>query len=244
MQEEHAMKRVSLGCLSFFFVLCTFLISVSAQDTPTMINGGVLNGKATSLPKPAYPADAKAAGLEGTVFVDVVIDETGKVISALAATDVRKISKGPGSEPVEVPPADPILREAAEKAALEATFSPTQLSGKPVKISGSIIYNFVAGAASQSDSPSISGGILNGKAVSLPLPEYPAAARAVKAAGAVTVRITIDESGEVVDAAAVSGHPLLRSAAVDAARAAKFAPTVLSGQPVKVTGVLTYNFAP
>ena len=90
----------------------------------------------------------------------------------------------------------------------------------------------------------ISGGVLNGKATSLPKPPYPAAARAVQASGAVTVQVLISESGSVISATAVSGHPLLRSAAVSAARGAHFSPTLLSGQPVKVSGVITYNFNP
>lgn len=88
----------------------------------------------------------------------------------------------------------------------------------------------------------ISGGVLNGKAISLPKPPYPPAARAVRASGSVNVQVLVDESGNVVSASAVSGHPLLRAAAVSAARGAKFAPTKLSGQPVKVSGVITYNF--
>ena len=90
----------------------------------------------------------------------------------------------------------------------------------------------------------ISGGVLNGKAVSLPKPPFPPAARAVRASGSVSVQVLIDESGNVVSAAAVSGHPLLRSAAVAAARGAKFSPTSLAGQPVKVSGVISYNFVP
>lgn len=88
----------------------------------------------------------------------------------------------------------------------------------------------------------ISGGVLNGKARSLPKPAYPAAARAVRAGGPVTVQVLIDENGNVVSASAVSGHPLLKAAAASAARSAKFSPTMLSGQPVKVSGVITYNF--
>ncbi|MEQ1924310.1 MAG: energy transducer TonB, partial [Pyrinomonadaceae bacterium] len=88
----------------------------------------------------------------------------------------------------------------------------------------------------------VEGGVLNGKATSLPKPEYPAAAKAVKAQGAVTVQITVDEQGNVVAASVVSGHPLLRSAAETAARGATFSPTYLSGQAVKFSGVLTYNF--
>jgi protein TonB len=90
----------------------------------------------------------------------------------------------------------------------------------------------------------ISKGVVNGSAISLPKPPYPAAARAVRASGAVNVQVLIDENGNVVSATAVSGHPLLRQAAVQAARSAKFKPTLLSGQPVKVNGVIVYNFVP
>jgi len=90
----------------------------------------------------------------------------------------------------------------------------------------------------------ISGGVLNGKATRLVRPEYPAAARAVKASGAVNVQVTIDEQGNIISASAVSGHPLLRQAAEQAARQAQFAPILLEGVPVKVTGVIVYNFVP
>jgi periplasmic protein TonB len=88
----------------------------------------------------------------------------------------------------------------------------------------------------------ISGGVLNGKAISLPKPPYPPIAKQAHAAGTVVVQVTIDENGNVISAHAVSGHPLLQAVAVAAARGAKFSPTKLSGQPVKVTGVITYNF--
>jgi protein TonB len=88
----------------------------------------------------------------------------------------------------------------------------------------------------------VSGGVLNGKAISKPQPAYPPIAKAARASGTVTVQIVVDESGRVIQASAVSGHPLLQQAAVAAARQARFSPTLLSGQPVKVSGVITYNF--
>jgi TonB family protein len=90
---------------------------------------------------------------------------------------------------------------------------------------------------------SISGGVLNGKAITLPKPEYPIEAQNVGASGTVTVQVTVDESGNVIEARAVSGHPLLQHASVTAAQLAKFSPTSLMGEPVKVTGVLIFNFA-
>ena len=88
----------------------------------------------------------------------------------------------------------------------------------------------------------VSGGVLNGKAINLVRPPYPPAARAVHASGQVQVQVLIDENGNVISASAVSGHPLLKQSAEQAARASKFSPTLLSGQRVKVSGVIVYNF--
>jgi TonB family protein len=88
----------------------------------------------------------------------------------------------------------------------------------------------------------ISGGVLNGKAVHLVQPPYPAIARSAHASGQVTVQVLIDEDGNVVAAHATSGHPLLQASAVAAARGSRFTPTKLNGQPVKVNGVIIYNF--
>ena|GEM_PF-301807 len=95
---------------------------------------------------------------------------------------------------------------------------------------------------SQSSRGVISGGVLNGKAIYKPAPVYPPIAKAARAEGTVTVQILVDEDGNVVRASAVSGHPLLQQAAVNAARLARFTPTRLEGKPVKVRGVVTYNF--
>jgi TonB family protein len=88
----------------------------------------------------------------------------------------------------------------------------------------------------------ISGGVLNGKAIVLPKPDYPADAKAAGAAGPVAVQVTVDEIGNVIEAKAVSGHPLLQQPSVNAAFQARFAPTSLMGEPVKVSGVIVYNF--
>lgn len=88
----------------------------------------------------------------------------------------------------------------------------------------------------------ISGGVINGKAINLVKPEYPSAAKAVRASGAVNVQVTVDENGDVISATAVSGHALLKSSAVKAAKESKFNPTMLSGQKVRVSGIIVYNF--
>jgi protein TonB len=88
------------------------------------LSGGVLNSKAVSLPPPAYPEAAMRMRVAGIVTVEVVIDVTGRVISAKAVA-------GPET-----------LRDAAERAARQARFTPALLSGQPVKIAGTIDYKF------------------------------------------------------------------------------------------------------
>jgi len=84
----------------------------------------------------------------------------------------------------------------------------------------------------------IAGGMLNGKAIYLPLPESPGGE-----AGVVLVAVVIDEQGSVTEARAVSGPQNLHAAAVSAARLARFSPTLLMGEPVRVSGTLSYSFA-
>lgn len=84
--------------------------------------------------------------------------------------------------------------------------------------------------------------VLQSKAISLPQPPYPPLARQIHIGGPVTVQILVDEQGKVVSAQAMSGHPTLIGAAREAALRARFTPTVLNGVPVKVQGVITYNF--
>jgi protein TonB len=84
----------------------------------------------------------------------------------------------------------------------------------------------------------LAGGMLNSKAIYLPVPEVPAG----EATGVVLIQVLIDEQGAVIDARAVSGPQHLQAAAVSAARLARFTPTLMLGEPVRVSGTLSYNF--
>jgi TonB family protein len=211
------------------------------RTVSNVVSGGILNGKATLLPSPVYPPVARAAQASGTVNVQVTVDEEGNVISAVAVSG------------------HPLLRAAAVNAARGAKFNPTKLSGVPVKVVGVLVYNFLPADPPKDSSPppvasaapsdklvqppgSINGGILNGKAISLPKPPYPPVARAAHASGGVEVQVIVDETGVVAEAKAISGNPLLRAAATSAARGARFEPTLLEGRPVKIFGVILYEF--
>lgn len=88
-----------------------------------------------------------------------------------------------------------------------------------------------------------SGGVLQQSAIRRVEPVYPPLAKAAEVSGAVVVEITVDEQRDVISARAISGHPLLKDAAVDAARGWKFSPMTLGGVPVKVIGTITFNFS-
>ncbi|MBX3243344.1 MAG: TonB family protein [Acidobacteria bacterium] len=122
------MQKTGTAVVTILLMLATSLFAFG-QEAPERkpIIGGVLNGKAISLPKPTYPEDARAARVQGTIKVQIVVDESGKVISAKTLDGVEL----------------PSMRAAAEAAALNATFSPTLLSGQPVKVQGVIEYDFV-----------------------------------------------------------------------------------------------------
>ncbi len=89
-------------------------------------------------------------------------------------------------------------------------------------------------------SKAIEGGVLNGKAIDLPEPKLPEGA--TKVGGKVRVRVLIDETGKVISAEVEDGRIELRRAALEAARKARFSPTLLAGQPVKVYGFINYIF--
>jgi protein TonB len=86
---------------------------------------GVANSRAISLPQPVYPQLARTAGIEGLVTVEILIDETGRVMTARATSG------------------NPLLRQEAERAATRARFTPTTLSNQPVKAKGIITFNFI-----------------------------------------------------------------------------------------------------
>lgn len=95
------------------------------RSVPRVIRKEVINGEAISLPKPAYPQLARQLRIQGRVSIQVLVDETGKVVSA------RPIS------------GDRFLVSGAQSAAYQARFSPTLIGDQPVKVSGVITYNFV-----------------------------------------------------------------------------------------------------
>jgi protein TonB len=188
---------------------------------------------------------------------DPNVDVRKEIIASMQETP-PKVPDQISNEKSKIPPRDPDKYTVKGDTNYSAANAPPPDYKGPVNSGGSGSDAGVTGNGGKEDTSGdpppapikkappkiVSGGVLNGKAVSLPKPAYPAAARAVRASGAVQVQVVIDEEGRVVSASAAGGHPLLQAAAVAAARQARFSPTMLSGQPVKVSGIITYNFVP
>ena len=177
--------------------------------------------------------------------------ETGElpVASNSSSSSNNSINSGKAAAP-EQPPS--VKRE--ERASKPAEPQPTPAPPKPIASSSPPASNAKPPASNSTSAPPadtpattpaskpVSGGVLNGKALYLPKPFYPPNARSARASGVVMVEVTLSEEGKVISARAVAGNPFLRQAAVDAARQARFTPTILSGKPVQVAGVINYNF--
>ncbi|MGI9107165.1 MAG: TonB family protein [Pyrinomonadaceae bacterium] len=105
------------------------------------------------------------------------------------------------------------------------------------------LFLAIASGATPGSEKEVQGGVLNGKALYKPAPDYPFSAKQTRRQGVVTVQVTVDETGKVIAAKATQSPDLSLSRVSEAAaRGARFTPTLLSGTPVKVTGIITYNF--
>lgn len=234
-----------LLCLSFIFVVfgaghLAFSQVKPTESLPTIV----------SAPPFAISSEDEESGIHGVMKVAVEIDKGGNVTRA----SVYVGPSWPCSEDFDK--RVNLMMRDAEKSVLGYKFSPAVKNGIPVE--SRIGLTIQVGKAAREKLPvnppsntngakdpnSINGGVLNGKAISLPRPAYPAQARAERASGAVSVQVLISEEGKILSAQAVDGSPLLQFAARASACGARFSPTLLEGKPVKVSGVIVYNFVP
>ncbi|HEV7644384.1 MAG TPA: TonB family protein [Pyrinomonadaceae bacterium] len=218
------------------FLLWFTIVSISAQTSETrpripVIKTGVLNKKAISpLPAPILPSsvDPRDVAGSGPVNVEALIDMDGKVISAKAISG------------------HPLLRKSAEEAALKTRFRPTLADGPAIRVLGTLVYDLASFGLRPEEKPPVvtTARVIShlrpDLVLSLPKPRYPEAAKAINAKGPVNVEVRVDENGKVILVKVLSGHPLLRAAAVSAAKRAKFKPTGLDRVHVLVN--IVYNF--
>lgn len=233
--------------LILVLLLAVFVGGAGAQAVPEDSAAKIISG-----PPFVMSEEAIAAGFDGEIAVALTINDEGQAKNVIVfAGPMYPCGSKPGKKLDQ-------LREAVKANVAASRFASQIKKGKPV--SSDVMIKFALRPAKKaSDAPLdvgqlpvrtgnaakiLSSGVLNGKALSLPKPRYPREARAKRASGAVTVSVLVDEQGKVISAGATSGDPLLQEASRDSACGAKFAPTTLQGQPVKITGVITYNFVP
>jgi TonB family protein len=178
------------------------------------------------------------------------IDRTARVqertIAMAPTTDPRSVPAQVGTRAIEVPPVTGLFRISTRNVDPPASVAP---GGCGTCTGNETSSTRVPGTTKPPDPPvlkpkteTLPARVLVSRAISLPQPPYPPLARQIHVQGSVPVQILVDESGGVISAHAVSGHAFLTRAAEEAALRARFTPTTLNGQAVKVQGVITYNF--
>ncbi len=216
------MRKIMI-LFSLIALFCFSQTNSAQNKEEKIIKGGIVNGKAVSLPPPDYPKEAENACAGGKVEVEILIGEDGNVISAKAISG------------------DELLQKPGIEAAKKAKFRPTE-SATPVKVRGILVYNF------DSKVKCITAGIVNKKAVNLPKPNaaniiHPKHLQ-IKKDEIVAVQVVVDFEGNVIYADAIAGHPALRNICESSARQTKFKPLTYTGAPVKVKALLAYKFKP
>jgi TonB family protein len=213
------MMRITLPLI---LLLVLFGLTFGQKTKPVKL--GIINGRATFLPKPIYPQEARDFCVGGKVEVEVLVDEKGNVIEAKAISG------------------DELLRESAVESAKKTTFSQPMIDAPIVKTRGIIVYNF----DSLAPKCIATNQIVNDRAIYLPKPNvqnivHPKHLQ-LKKDEIVKIEIIVNEEGKVTNARAISGHPLLRAVCENAARNTKFTTTTLG--KILIKAFLVYKIKP
>lgn len=242
---EYRVIKIQLSLL--FLSLTMLAMNASGQSKIPDSDAKIL-----SSPEFKLSEAVDKAGIDGTVLIAVNVNESGDVKSAeILSGPAWPCGQNPKKELDEI-------KKAVKESVLASKFSPAINDGKPhasffwITYKVGEAYQALLRKRAEEDAIKkgiappqiIKGGVLNGRALRLPRPEYPQLARRQHLFGSVAVEILIDEHGKVILAGAVNGPIVFQFEARNAACGAKFTPTLLSGNPVKVSGLITYHFSP
>ncbi|MCX6169154.1 MAG: energy transducer TonB [Ignavibacteriales bacterium] len=194
---------------------------------------------------PEYPKLAKLAGIEGTVYLKLLIDEKGNVVKA-------KVEKG----------VKDMLDEAALKAVKKAKFSPAILKDKPIKVWVVLPIAFKL-SFNENEPKIVSPGIQAPSNISdeepnpdakveyekgpepieFAKPAYPEEAKKNNITGKVFVKVLIDKEGTPKKAMVIeSDNDIFNQSAMDAIMKSKFTAAVNKGEKIPVWVVVPYKF--
>jgi TonB family protein len=197
---------------SFLLVGLAILLATAAVAGPRLVRQT----------KPVYPAEAKQAGVTGTVVLDAMIAPDG------AVRDVKVVS-GP-----------PMLVQAAVDAVSKWVYEPVTMDGAPVAARTKVTVNFgLPGSIAIEDTVSGANSL---RPVDMPRPKYPPEAKAAGIQGPVRLRAVVGADGAVKTLNVMSGEPALAEAALEAVRSWKYEPVVIDGKPVEVMVDIDVNF--
>jgi TonB family protein len=211
--------------------------SPPVSDAAVSSSGDSTKLEPLTIQKAIYPTEAAQKGIQGQVWVKLLVSETGDV------------------ENVEVVSGDPVLAKAAVDAVKKWKFKPFIKNGKPVKISTKMPLDF-AFSDKISDTPSsvssdnatapqrvqVAQGISRGLLVHKVQPIYPEAARQNRVQGTILLRAVIGTDGRIHELTPISGPKELLAAAIGAVQQWRYKPYVLNNEPVEVVTQITVNF--
>ena len=178
---------------------------------------------------PAASADARAAGTAPASGRNQAGGSNHGAVNSTVAM------RGPDSKPSAAPRRDVAAAKGGNTPAARPEAAKEVSAGEPIPVLTPVAAPFerVKGVSKEE---------LRAAATFMPRPVYPTGAAIARVEGTVDVHVIVNEQGEVTAARAESGHPLLRAAAEQAARMARFSPAKLAAEPTKIDGVLSFQF--
>jgi protein TonB len=223
----------------------TYDAQVEAQTTDLLVELAI--PPVNPAPEPERPRDSSPAPRRtpATAPVDRNVNEPQRTEGVSTTNDPTRVPESVGATPSSVPPVTGHFRIGNRNVDPPSVTPDTSGCVTCSGVTPKVVETETAPLPPTPPKPTmlhVSAPIILAKVVDLPKPMYPVLAKQARIQGPVNVQILIDETGRVISAQAVKGSPMLTSAAVDAARRARFTPTKLGDQPVKVQGVITYNF--
>ena len=223
----------------------TYDARVEAQNNDLSVLDWIPPVVPTNHVEPAHTAPAPRRSPPSTALVDQHITTPERTEAVAPTTDPTKVPDNVGIKRSDTPPVSgPVVisNRNADPPPSNDTGSTCASCPSTATTTPVVTTPPPTPTPRPPTTETVSSRVLVSKAVSLPQPPYPQIAKQAGIQGPVNVQILIDESGKVISAHAVSGSAMLTRAAEDAARRARFTPTKLNDQPVKVQGVITYNF--
>jgi len=250
------MKR---NLMASILVFCSLTLLASAQvSTPRVrTSESIMQGLTITKAAPVYPPLARQAQVQGSVILKVQISKSGDVVNiqlvsghpllAPAAIDAVKQWKYKpyllNGNPVEVETQVTLNFTLADKPAPASVAGDVPGPVPPGEEGGSALGNPVDQThPAPPQRVRISSGVAQGLLVTKVPPQYPQEAKDQRIQGAVVMKVTVDQEGNVENIQLVSGHPLLAPPAIEAVKQWKYKPYLLNGTPVEVETQVQVNF--